>query len=323
MTSLMKSAAEAGEAFPDTDEIDVLNVSDGATVAMRPASGKTVAAPVSGDLPITVIRPTGGKRAIDFRELWRWRELLFFLTWRDLQVRYKQTVLGVGWAILQPLMTMVVFTIFFGRLGGMAKHAPPEIPYQVFVYASLLPWLFFSFALMHGGMSMIQSERLISKVYFPRLLLPASTVLTGLVDFFVSSTVLAAMMAFYGVVPNWNLLLLPLLIGGMALTALGAASLLASLAVAYRDFRYVIPFLAQLWMFSSPVAYPMKMVDPEWRRVYALNPMAGIIDGFSSALLGQTIHWDTLLISLSTGLVMLLVGLRYFRSAEGRFADIV
>lgn len=272
---------------------------------------------------LLIIRPTSGWRSLDFAELWRFRELLTQMTLRDVQVRYKQTVLGVAWAIIQPLMTMIVFTVFFGRLGGMAKYAPEGVPFQVFVYAALLPWQFFAFGLNHGGMSLIQSQRLISKVYFPRLLLPFSTAATAFVDFCISGAVLALMMLYYRIPLTWNLLLLPLLVIGMTLAALGAATLFGSLAVTYRDFRYLIAFLGQIWMFASPVAYPMDRVTEQWRLVYALNPMAGVIDGYSSALLGLPIHWDTLLISIASSTVFLILGLVYFRRVERRFADIV
>lgn len=272
--------------------------------------------------PLFVIRPTSGWRAINFRELWRFRELLLFLTWRDVQVRYKQTVLGAAWAVLQPVMTMIVFTVFFGRLGGMDKDV--TFPYPVFVYAALLPWTFFSSSVVQSGQSLIQSERLISKVYFPRLLIPFAAVGAQIVDFAISSVVMACLMGWYGVPPTLNLLFLPLLIAGTLLASLGAGTLLASLAIAYRDFRYVIPFLVQLWMFASPVAYELQnKVPAAWRAAYAINPMAGVIAGFRAALLGEAMPWDCLIISLISATGLFLIGLSYFRRVERRFADIV
>jgi lipopolysaccharide transport system permease protein len=319
MDQLMEQLDESatGSSIVDDDAFD----GDPVEVARRSGASRG-----TGALPLLVIRPTAGWRAIDFAELWRFRELLFFLAWRDIMVRYKQTVLGAAWAVIQPVMTMIVFTVFFGRLGGMARYAPEGVPYQVFVYSALLPWQFFSFGLAHGGISLIQSERLISKVYFPRLLLPFSTVGTGIVDFLVSCCVLACMMRYYQIGLTWNLLLLPVLVVGMTLAALGAATILASLSVTYRDFRYIIPFLAQIWMFSSPVAYPISLVEEHGNLLYycySLNPMAGIIDGYCSAFLGQPIHWDALGVSLTSAAVLFVVGLSYFRRGERRFADIV
>ncbi|MGQ0633580.1 MAG: ABC transporter permease [Planctomycetaceae bacterium] len=345
MTPSVRNRADASSADRPQDdppvEFDDDSLDDPvlAAPAPAPARGRPLAPHGAGgaERPVVVIRPTAGNRAINLAELWRARELLFFLAWRDIKVRYKQTVLGVAWAVIQPVLTMVVFTVFFGRVGGLARYTPANIPYQVFVYAALLPWQFFAFALTHGGLSLIQSERLISKVYFPRLLLPCATVGTGLVDFAISCGVLASMMWWYAVAPTINLLLLPVLVAGMVLGALGAATLLASLSVAYRDFRYVIPFMVQVWMLSSPVAYPLNLVGKSLahrfpdrpalayllKLAYALNPMAGIIDGFSSALLGLPFHWDTLAVSLGTATALFVLGLWYFRSVERRFADIV
>lgn len=271
--------------------------------------------------PLLVIRPTAGWRSINVRELWRFRELLFFLTWRDVQVRYKQTVLGAAWAVIQPVMTMVVFTIFFGRLGGMNREV--GYAYPVFVYAALLPWTFFSGSVSQSGQSLIQSERLISKVYFPRLIVPFAAVGAQIVDFGISFLVMLGIMAWYGIVPSWNALILPVLVAGTTLAALGAGTLLASLSIAYRDFRYVIPFLIQIWMFVSPVLYPWSRVPDEWRLAYAINPMAGLIGGYRAALLGEPIAWDTLGISLGSATILFLIGLSYFRRTERRFADIV
>lgn len=312
MASMMEQLEEAA--------IPASSAGDDAYRSERSSSGGRGVDPAAR---LLVIRPTSGWRSVNFGELWRFRELLLLLTWRDIQVRYKQTVLGVAWAVIQPVMTMIVFTVFFGKLGGMARYVPEGMPFQVFVFAALLPWQFLAFALNHGGLSLIQNERLISKVYFPRLLLPFATVATGFVDFCVSGCVLACMMWYYRLPATWNLLLVPVLTVGMLLAALGSATLLGSLAVSYRDVRYVIGFLGQIWMFSSPVAYPMSRIPQQWLYVYALNPMAGVIDGFHSALLGLPIHWDTLLISMGSGAILLTAGLTYFRRVERRFADVV
>jgi lipopolysaccharide transport system permease protein len=285
-------------------------------VAVRPPSRSAAA-------PSFVIRPTSGWRAVNFRELWRFRELLFALTWREIQVRYKQTVLGAAWAIIQPVMTMVVFTIFFGKLGKMAEGIDVPVPYQIFVYAGLLPWHFFSGSVVQGGSSLIQSERLISKVYFPRLLIPFAAVGTQLVDFAISFAVMLGLMTWYGVAISWQITLLPVLCLGMLLAGLGMGTLVASLSIAYRDFRYVIPFVVQLWMFTCPVIYGLQKIPEEWRLVYSINPMAGIVAGYHAALLGAPIPWDCLAISLFSALALFAGGLLYFRRVERRFADIV
>ncbi|HEY3968493.1 MAG TPA: ABC transporter permease [Planctomycetaceae bacterium] len=293
-----------------------------AALAERDMAGSTTRAPAPPDAQhLLTLRPTSGWRAINVRELWRFRELAFFLAWRDVKVRYKQTVLGAAWAVIQPVMTMVVFSVFFGRLGGMSQHV--DQAYPIFVYSALLPWTFFSGAVSQCGGSLIQSERLISKVYFPRLLIPFAAVGAALVDFAISFAVMGLMMFYYGVAPTANLLLLPALVLATALSALGAGTLLASLSVAYRDFRHVIPFLVQIWMFVSPVAYPLKVVPASWRLAYALNPMAGIIGGYRAALLGEAIPWDCLAVSFAAALALFGLGLMYFRRVERRFADIV
>ena len=268
-----------------------------------------------------VIEPRSGWAALDFREIWQHRELAYFLAWRDIQVRYKQTVLGVVWAVLQPLMTMLVFTIFFGRLGRMDQQT--TVPYPVFVYVSLLPWQFFSFCVTQCSQSLISSANLISKVYFPRLLVPLATVGVGIVDLTVASLLLIVLMLRYQIVPTLSLSLLPLLLTGLLIASVGVGTLLSALTVAYRDLRFVVPFLIQLWMFASPVAYSMEIVPERWRLVYSLNPMAGLISGFRSSLLGEPMHWDCLGVSLSTGVLAFLVGAFYFRTVERRFADIV
>jgi homopolymeric O-antigen transport system permease protein len=260
-------------------------------------------------------------QTIDWRELWEYRELLFFLIWRDIKVRYKQTVLGALWAILQPLMTMIVFTIFFGRLGGLSQRVSGAYP--VFVYSALLPWTFFANAVTLAGNSVVGSSNLISKVYFPRLLVPAAAVVGGVVDFAIAFGVMLALMAWYGVSPSWQTLVLPLFVLGTVATALGAGTFLAAITVAYRDFRYVVGFMVQLWMFASPVVYPLEIVPEQWRLAYALNPMVGMISGFRSALLGEPFFLDVILVSTAAGTVLLVAGVQYFLQVQRRFADII
>ena len=240
---------------------------------------------------------------------------------RDIKVRYKQTVLGAAWAVLQPVMTMIVFTVFFGKLGGMQRQVSG--PYPIVVYAALLPWQFFSTSLMQCGQSLILSNNLITKVYFPRLIVPISSIGVALVDFFISMLVMACLMIYYQVGISERILGLGICVVGMLLATVGIGTLLSALAVAYRDFRYVIPFLMQIWMFVSPVIYPFEFVPKEWQLLYALNPMAGIISGYRSALLNEPFLWAPLAISLATATLSFLVGTFYFRSVERRFADIV
>ena len=277
--------------------------------------------PDSSEVPFAEITPAPRWRAIALGELWRYRELAYFLAWRDVKVRYKQTVLGVAWAVLQPVMTMIVFTVFFGRLGGMAEAT--EVPYPIFVYAALLPWQFFATAVAQSGASLVGASNLISKVYFPRLIVPLASTGAALVDLAVSFGVMALLMVWYGYVPTLATLALPLLVLAVLIAALGVGTLLAGLTVAYRDFRYVVPFLVQMWMLASPVAYPLSEVPDRWRAVYALNPMAGIIGAFRASLLGEPMPWSELAISLTVALVALVGGAYYFRSVERRFADIV
>jgi lipopolysaccharide transport system permease protein len=270
-----------------------------------------------------IIRPTSGWRLVNLGEFWRYRELLYFLTWRDVKVRYKQTVLGAVWAILQPVMTMIVFTIFFGRLGGMDKNEHVTVAYPIFVYAALLPWQFFASAVSQGGQSLVSSANLISKVYFPRLIIPVASVGAGLVDFAISFGVMLCLMVAYGVPFTTHMLALPLCVVATLIAAVGMGTFLSALTVAFRDFRYVIPFMVQIWMFASPVAYPFKAIPEKWRLLYALNPMAGIISGYRSALLGEPFHWGPIGVSLLVGTLMLVIGAFYFRRVERRFADIV
>lgn len=270
------------------------------------------------ELPETIIERRPGWQVLDVEELWRYRELLFFLIWRDVKIRYKQTVLGAAWAVLQPLMMMVVFTIFFGR---MAKVSSGGVPYPVFAYAGLLPWTFFATAITSAGNSVIGSEQLITKVYFPRLAIPIAAVGAAVVDFAIAFGLLVALMACYGIVPGAGLLLVPFVFGLILLAALGVGTLLAALNVAYRDFKHVIPFLAQVWMFATPTVY----MQPEEssRLVLLLNPMTALIGAFRAAALGGPIPWGPLGIASAAVLAVFLFGCLYFRKAEKGFADII
>lgn len=269
---------------------------------------------------VTVIVPIKGWRSLDLKELWAYRELLFVLIARDVKVRYKQTVLGFTWAIIQPVMMMIVFSIFFGRLAQMPSDG---IPYPIFVYAALLPWTFFANAIGASANSLVSSAPLVSKVYFPRLIIPLSSVGAGLVDFAISTGVLLFLMVWYGVGWSLNLLAAPLLVAGVVFIALGVGTFLSALTVTYRDFRYVIPFMIQFWMFATPVVYPASLVPEAWRWLLYLNPMAGLIEGFRSAFLGRPFDMLALGLSLGVALVLFLVGIAYFEKAERRFADII
>lgn len=266
-----------------------------------------------------VIRPRPGWIAINWRELWESRELLMFLVWRDVTVRYKQTVLGVAWAVLQPVFSMVVFTVIFGKL---AKMPSDGVPYPVFVYAGLLPWMFFSNAVAGASQSLLNQQALLTKIYLPRLFVPAAAVGGGLVDLAVSFVVFAVLMAIYGVVPGPGLLALPVLVVLTTMAAVGIGLTLAAVTVTYRDFRYVIPFLIQAWLYLSPVIYPVALVPEPWRWVLALNPMTGIIEGFRASLLGKDWNLQTLVMSFLMATLFLVYGLFYFRKMERRFADI-
>jgi lipopolysaccharide transport system permease protein len=271
--------------------------------------------------PFISIEPSHGWLSLKLNELWEYRELLYFLIWRDVKVRYKQTIIGAAWAVLQPLMTMVIFTLVFDRLANVPSDG---LPYPVFAYTALLPWNYFSTALSHSGASVVAQSHLISKVYFPRLIVPLSATASGLVDFAVAFVILLAMMIWYGIVPTWGVLTLPLFLLLALLTALAVGLWLSALNVRYRDVAYVIPFLIQFWLFASPVAYPVSLVPDKWRLLYSLNPMAGVIEGFRWALLGKESP-DFAVITVSAAVVILLLfgGMIYFRRMERTFADIV
>jgi len=270
--------------------------------------------------PFAVREPHKGV-SLNLKELWEYHELTYFLVWRDIKVRYKQTAFGVAWAILQPFLTMVVFTIFFGRL---AKVPSDGLPYPIFAFAALLPWQLFSNALTTSGNSLVANSDLITKVYFPRLIIPLSSTLAGLVDFCIAFFVLLGMMAYYGIVPTSAVVTLPLFVLLAIVTSLAISLWLSALNVRYRDVRFTIPFLTQFWLFLTPIAYPSSMVPEKWRLLYGLNPMAGVVEGFRWALLGKSNETGPLIIvSVIIVIIMLIGGLIYFRSTEKTFADIV
>ncbi|MGC1684274.1 MAG: ABC transporter permease [Candidatus Acidiferrales bacterium] len=269
--------------------------------------------------PVLRIAPPGRWWVIPFGELWEYRELLYFFIWRDIKVRYKQTAIGIAWVVLQPLLTMAVFTLFFGRL---AKLPSQGLPYPIFYFAALVPWTYFSGALQNATNIVVENQRVITKVYFPRLILPISAVLSGLVDFAIGFGVLVGMTLGYRMRPGVAVLWLPVMLLLAIITALGVGLWLAALNALYRDVRYVMPFLVQFWMFASPVAYPSSLVPERWRWLYGLNPMAGVIDGFRWALTGRgQSPGPVLLASASAILVVLLSGLFFFQRMEGTIAD--
>jgi lipopolysaccharide transport system permease protein len=274
----------------------------------------------NSDLPTFYIDPPSGWTSIGFRELWDYRELLYFLTLRDVKVRYKQTALGAAWAIIQPLFMMLVFSLFFGRL---AKVPSDGIPYPIFTFCALLPWQLFAHALTESSNSLVANERLITKVYFPRLVVPIAAVLGGLVDFAVAFVILLAMMLYYRIVPTWAIVTLPAFIFLAVLTALAVGLWLSALNVKYRDVRYTINFLIQFWLFATPVAYPTSIVPERWRALYGLNPMAGVVEGFRWALLGKQPPGALLAVSVAVVIAILIGGLYYFRRMEQEFADVV
>jgi lipopolysaccharide transport system permease protein len=269
----------------------------------------------------TVISPVKGWVPLHLEELRDYHELLYFLLWRNIKIRYKQTVLGAAWAVIPPFFTMIAFSIFFGRLAGISSDG---VPYPIFAYTALVPWTFFANALSQASNSLLEHERMITKIYFPRLLLPVAAVLSGLLDFAISFSILIGMMAWYGLTPTIGLLFVPFFILMATLTALGVGLWLSALNVQYRDVRYVIPFLVQFWLFSTPVAYSSSLVPEKWQILYGLNPMAGVVEGFRWALLGTShISIELVLASLVTISVVLISGLYYFRRMEETFADVV
>jgi lipopolysaccharide transport system permease protein len=270
---------------------------------------------------VTVIAPVLGWTPLRLAELLEYRELLYFFVWRDLKVRYKQTALGAAWAVLQPFLTMVVFSVFFGRLAGVPSDG---LPYPLFAYCALVPWTYFSSALTHSANSLVDQSRLITKVYFPRLLIPAAPVFGGLVDLAIAFVVLVGLLLYYGVTPTAAILTLPAFVGLATLTALAVGLWLSALNVRNRDVRYTIPFLIQFWLFITPVAYSSTLVPERWRALYGLNPMAGVVEGFRWALLGKASPPGPMLATSIAAVLLLLVGgLVYFRRMEKSFADVV
>jgi lipopolysaccharide transport system permease protein len=274
------------------------------------------------DVPVIRIQPSRGWVSLRLRELWEYRELLYFLIWRDVKVRYKQTVLGAAWAIIQPFFTMVVFSVFFGNL---AKVPSDGIPYPIFSYAALVPWTFFSNGLSQASNSLVGGARLIKKVYFPRLAMPIATVLGGVVDFLLAFIVLLGMMLYYGVMPTANVIWLPFFLMLALVTSLGVALWLSAMNVQFRDVRYTVPFLTQFWMFATPIAYSSSLIkNPLLRTLYGINPMTGVVEGFRWALLGaDTAPGSIIIVSSLTALALLVSGMYYFRRMEKTFADVV
>ncbi|GAB4196584.1 MAG: ABC transporter permease [Roseiflexaceae bacterium] len=298
-----------GRLVPSADSVDTAERGAGAGARPQP--------------PLTVIEPSRGWVSLGLRELWAYRELLLFLVWRDIKVRYKQTALGAAWAIIQPLFTMLVFSLFFGQL---ARIQPPGgLPYWLFAYTGLVPWTFFASGLAQSSDSLVGSANLIRKVYFPRLAVPIATVLAGLVDFGLAFAVLLAAMLASGFVPGLSVLLLPLFLLLALVTAMGVGLWLSALNVQFRDVRYVVPFLVQIWLFATPIAYPSTLItNPLWRALYGLNPMVGVVEGFRWALLGSDSPPGLLLAgSVLAALLLLVSGALYFRRMERTFADVV
>jgi lipopolysaccharide transport system permease protein len=272
------------------------------------------------DKPLFVIEASKSWVSLNLSELWAYRELLYFLTWRDIKVRYQQTLLGAAWAIIQPLFTMLIFTLFFGKLAGIPSDG---IPYPIFAYSGLLVWTFFANAITNSGNSLVGSTNLITKVYFPRLMIPTATVLAGLVDFAVAFLILLGLMVYYGIGLTWSMLLLPVLIMLTALIAAGVGMWMSALNVKYRDIRYALPFLIQVWMFASPIIYPLSLVPEKWRWALLLNPLTGIVEGFRSSLFGREMNYTALTVSAVITLVVVVYSAYTFRRMERRFADII
>lgn len=301
-------------------ELDKIGAGD--DVLPLPATNDSL--PVNRDdarKPLFVIEPSRGWAALELRTLWSYRELLYFLVWRDVKVRYKQTVLGAAWAILQPVLTMLVFSLFFGKLANIPSDG---IPYPVFAYTALLPWQLFAHALAESGNSLVTNQELVSKVYFPRLVMPLAAVLAGLVDFAIAFVVLLGMMYYYDIVPTLAVLTLPLFVLFACMTALAVSLWLSALNAKYRDVRYTITFLSQFWLFATPIAYPVSLIPENWRILYGLNPMVGVVEGFRWALLGKADALNlSMLVSVIVVVLLLVGGLFYFKRMEATIADVI
>lgn len=276
---------------------------------------------VQQNIPVIRIQPSKGWVSLGLKELWDYRELLFFLVWRDIKVRYKQTVLGASWAIIQPFFTMVVFSLFFGKL---AKVPSDGIPYPIFAYSALVPWAFFAHGLNQASNSLVGGSNLIKKVYFPRLAMPIASVLGGVVDFFLAFILLIGMIFYYGMAPTIHIILLPLFLLLAFITSLGVSLWLSAMYVQFRDIRHIIPFLTQIWLFGTPIAYPSSLLSEPWRTVYSINPMVGVVEGFRWALLGtKTAPGLMIIVSSLVAISLLISGAYYFRRMEKTFADVV
>ena len=270
--------------------------------------------------PLLILQPSRGWISLGLRDIWAHRELLYFLTWRDIKIRYKQTALGVLWAVIQPLLPMIIFTLFFGKLAGIPSDG---VPYAVFAYAGLLPWTYFSNAVANSAVSIVGSSSLITKVYFPRMIIPGSAALAALFDFFIASSLLAALMMWYRLPMQAGILMLPPLIVLVTILALGVGMLFAGLTVRYRDIRYALPFAIQVWMFATPVIFPSSMVPLRWRWALAINPLTGVIEGFRSALFGKPFNWGALAVCASIAFALLVYAAYSFRRLERTFADTI
>jgi lipopolysaccharide transport system permease protein len=272
------------------------------------------------DEPLVTIQPSRSWSALNLRELWAYRELLYFLVWRDVKVRYKQTALGVAWVVMQPLLTTVIFTLFLGRMVGVPSDG---VPYPLFLYAGMLPWTFFTGAITFSSNSLVGNSHLITKVYFPRALIPAAAVAARLLDFAVGFAVLVFLMAWYRVGLTPNILMLPVCVLLVMLFSLGLGMAASAVNVKYRDVGVIVPFVLQLWMFAAPVVYPVSLVPERWRRLYALDPLVGIIEGFRSSLFGRAFDWVSLAVSAAITLALLVYASFFFRRVQTQFADIV
>jgi lipopolysaccharide transport system permease protein len=273
------------------------------------------------NIPFIRIEPSSGWTALKLNELWEYRELLGIFVWRDLKVRYRQTVIGALWAVVQPFLTMVIFSVFFGRLAGVPSDS---IPYPIFSYAALVPWTFFANSINMASNSLVNNAEMIKKIYFPRLTMPFASMLAGLVDFILAFIILIGMMLYYGFVPTINILWFPLFLLLSMMTALGVSMWLSAMNVQFRDVRYMIPFITQAWLFATPVAYPSSMLSEPWRTIYGINPMVGVVEGFRWALLGtNTAPGPLMIVSFAVAIVILISGVYYFRKMEKIFADII
>lgn len=291
-----------------------------ATIPEPPETTERLESPAATEPVHIVIRAGQHGVAQLLRDLWTYRELLYFLTWRDVKVRYKQTVLGAAWAIIQPLATMLIFTLFFGKLANIPSD---NIPYPLFAYSGLLLWTFFANSVSNSGNSLVGSANLISKVYFPRMIIPMAAVAAGLVDFAIAFLVLIPMLAWEGIAPSWSLLLLPVLVLLITLLAIGVGMWMSAKNVQYRDIRYALPFLIQLWMFATPVIYPASMVPDRWRWLLALNPLTGIVEAFRAILFDRPLDWLALALSAALTIAILIYSAAAFRRLERSFADVI